>query len=275
MVIDMRAEMIDKGRGRYSRAAYGYLTIGRAYHHTAVAWLRPNATEADERNHVLMIDQYHYGKGWGGFGYNGIVFPSGRAYFCGDWDGARAHVSSRNHQLDGICFAGLMVGGVEPTEAALIGARELRALSVAAHGELPEAGHGAWALPAYPTSCPGTDYGEAWIPKIPTAGDGDEEDEVPTQAEYDALVAKVAKLEARTKDYVRFAGTNSIYEVVGDTLVGVPDWESYTDQAEDPVMERVVIERGTPEWARYTSNYRVTYRSMPPAMLVQTRPNDD
>ena len=94
---------------------------------------------------------------------------------CGDWDGARAHVSSRNHELDGICFAGNFVG-TEPTDAALAGARLLRDLSVEAHGEAPEAGHGSWALAVYPTSCPGDDYGAAWIPKIATAGDDEEED---------------------------------------------------------------------------------------------------
>jgi len=164
-LIDMRHEVIDGGVGRYSRTDNGYVTIGRAYHHTAVLWLRPDATEVEERNHVHVIDQYHHGKGWGGFGYNGIVFPSGRAYFCGDWDGARAHVSSRNHELDGICFAGIFVGR-EPTDAAIAGARLLRGLSVEAHGEIPEAGHGAWALPQFPTGCPGDDYGENWIPRI-------------------------------------------------------------------------------------------------------------
>lgn len=267
-LIDMRWQMIDRGKGRYSRKANGYKTIGRAWHHTAVMTMRGDATEAEERNHVKMIDRYHYDMGWGGFGYNGIIFPSGRAYWCGDWDGARAHVSSRNHELDGICFAGLFIGGAEPTDAALAGARILRDLSIDAHGELPEAGHGTFALPDFPSACPGDRLGRAWIPKIRTAG---QEVEVPTQDEYNELVKQVEALEGRNIDLIRFQGTDSIFKVMGHILVEVSGWGEYQDQG----GKRVVVMRGTPEYKRYTEGYGIWFKQMPKELLKQTRVKDD
>ena len=122
------------------------------------------------------------------------------------------------------------------------------------------------------------EFDDVWLAQLtapPAPPAPPEEDEVPTQAEYNALVAKVAALEKRTVDYVRFQGTNSVYEVTGHTLNAVSGWEEYGDQTEDRIKERKVIMRGTPEYKRYAEEYEVTYHRMPSEKLKQVRPNDD
>lgn len=160
---DVQSRMADKGKGRYARAANGNPTIGLAWHHTAVLYALDGATPEQEWAHIQTIEQYHIAQGWRTFGYHGIVFPSGRAYLTGDLDGARAHVASRNHELVGFCLAGRFDGDAVPSALQLAGARLLRRMFVTWYGQpRDEKGHTEWALPEYPTNCPGPRRA-AWI----------------------------------------------------------------------------------------------------------------
>ena len=132
--------------------------IGIAIHHSVSGlqfFTAAAMTPEDELNHIRMIDIYHASQGWGGFGYHLAPFPSGRLYLCGDLDGARAHVASRNHELRGIVFIGDFTAR-DPGPAQLAaGAEAVAQVRQAAGRPLALAGHRTWALPEYPTSCPG------------------------------------------------------------------------------------------------------------------------
>lgn len=131
--------------------------IGIAVHHTAGS----NAvqSEADERATIQAIDRQHVGQDFGGFGYHGIVFQSGRAYRCGD--GQRAHVAKRNHELRGWALHGTFTN-VQPGEAQLNGLREVLLDERARFGNLPIKGHREWALPGDGTKCPGLVVPRDW-----------------------------------------------------------------------------------------------------------------
>jgi hypothetical protein len=124
--------------------------IGIAIHHTVGNNLVQS--EADERAVIAAIDRQHVAQGFGGFGYHGIVFPSGRAYFCGS--GQRAHVARRNHELRGWVFSGTFVSEL-PTPEAFDGMREALLAERAQFGDVPIQGHREWALPGEGTACPG------------------------------------------------------------------------------------------------------------------------
>lgn len=176
-MIDARA-YVTNPQGRY-KVPWSDV-IGIAVHHS-VTWLgaeaRVGATQGDELAHIREIDAYHVSQGWGGFGYHIAVFPSGRVYLCGDLDGARAHVASRNHELRGIVLIGDF-SQEDPTQLQLRGAViGIAGVRVAAGRDLPVAGHRTWALPQYPTSCPG-DRLAARVQELNLIG---EEDDMPEE----------------------------------------------------------------------------------------------
>lgn len=129
--------------------------IGHAIHHTVTMMLSPNATQQDEINQIQAIDAYHVDQGFGGFGYHTITFPSGRSYLTGTWNRARAHVMYRNHELVGSVAAGTFTNDLAPP-AIVEGLREcVIAARVIFRREMPVRGHGTWADPRSPSSCPG------------------------------------------------------------------------------------------------------------------------
>lgn len=131
--------------------------IGFAIHHS----VGNNAvqSEADEMATIRAIDRQHVNQSFGGFGYHYIIFPSGRAYHCGE--GQRAHVASRNHELRGIVMSGTFTD-VQPTEAALQTLRGVLLHERARFGQLPVKGHREWALPGEGTACPGVIVPRDW-----------------------------------------------------------------------------------------------------------------
>ncbi len=131
--------------------------IGIAIHHT----VGNNAvqSEAEERATIRAIDQQHVAQDFGGFGYHGIVFPSGRAYFCGS--GQRAHVKGRNHELRGWVFSGTFTNE-QPTVAAFEGMKEALLAERRQFGPVPIMGHREWALPGEGTACPGIIVPRDW-----------------------------------------------------------------------------------------------------------------
>lgn len=129
--------------------------IGVAVHHSVgVNYVQ---AEADERATIRAIDLQHVAQRFGGFGYHYIVFPSGRAYKCGE--GQRAHVAGRNHELRGVCMSGTFTNE-QPTEAAMNGLREV--LRTEAFIAPVVKGHREWALPGEGTVCPGVIVPRDW-----------------------------------------------------------------------------------------------------------------
>ena len=85
---------------------WGYNDLSIVIHHTAVLFPAANMTMADEMNHIRVIHLYHKSKGWGGFGYHLIIFPSGRTYYVVDLHRWGAHVANQNNRRFGIVAAG-------------------------------------------------------------------------------------------------------------------------------------------------------------------------
>lgn len=129
--------------------------IGLAVHHSVSGQkIGEDATEAIELAHIRVIDQYHVSINFGGFGYHACVFPSGRAYQCGDLDSQRAHVAGRNHELLGV----VLIGDFSDH---LPGAKQQAGLGVVLNEftaylgrEVPIKGHTDWALAGEPSGCP-------------------------------------------------------------------------------------------------------------------------
>ena len=104
-----------------------------AVHHTAVdprtgegeSLLLPASEMSmeDELNHIAVIHLYHKSRGFGGFGYHIIVFPSGRAYLVTPLNQWGAHVAGENDHLWGIAFAGNFYSDL-PGEPQIAGGRE-------------------------------------------------------------------------------------------------------------------------------------------------------
>ena len=154
-MIAVRLEITNVFSGRYTLDPAR--VIGIAIHHTVsggdFADDIPDSPEA-ELAHLKAIDVYHVAQGWGGFGYHLAVFSSGRLYYCGSITSARAHVASRNHELIGVAFVGNFSDRM-PTWEAIQAGREAIAFIRATYGPIPVHAHGYWALPQYPTACPG------------------------------------------------------------------------------------------------------------------------
>lgn len=152
MILDATNEVTNPSGNRPQDPAQ---VIGIAIHHT----VGNNAvqSEVDERATIRAIDRMHVTQGFGGFGYHYIVFPSGRAYHCGE--GMRAHVAGRNHELRGVVMSGTFVSEL-PTDAAMEGLREV--LITEAFIAPVIKGHREWALPGEGTACPGIIVPRDW-----------------------------------------------------------------------------------------------------------------
>mgnify|MGYP001566569674 CR=1 FL=1 len=174
-------------------------TDGISIHHsvTSAADIDINlsgSTEDEEKSLIIQINAYHRDiQGWScGFGYNAIVFPSGRVYTVGKCGGQRAHVAGKNHILAGIVMAG-NYSGVRPTQALMEGvARWIYAMDAEYNNsnKLPVGGHRWWASASDATACPG-DMGIAAIDDILLLVDGEMEENVSTQQEFDDLKKEV------------------------------------------------------------------------------------
>ncbi len=225
-MIDARAYVTNPA-GRY----YSPLSdvIGIAIHHS-VTWgdvINPEGhTEDQEIQHIVQIDDYHASQGWGGFGYHLASFPSGRLYLCGDLDGARAHVASRNHELRGVVFIGDFTSR-DPGPAQLAAGAEAVALVRQAAGRpLALAGHRAWALPEYPTSCPGDRLAGRLSELEPTPEEDDMPD--PVFVQPNGLTAQVGILGAHRIGNPNhaaglIAGGAKRVEVPDGTIETIPD----------------------------------------------------
>lgn len=155
MILDAR-DLVTNPEG--NRPQDPNLVIGLAVHYTVGQNIVQ--TEAEERAVIRAIDRQHVGQDFGGFGYHGITFPSGRSYYCGD--GQRAHVAKRNHQLRGWALHGTFTEQL-PGPAQFAGLREALTAERSRFSWLvPIKGHREWALPGEATQCPGLVVPRDW-----------------------------------------------------------------------------------------------------------------
>lgn len=160
-MIDFRDDIPSGRTGRYPLDPAA--VIGIAIHH-CVGHVDPAWAQAAEEQHLYVIDAQHIGQGFGGFGYHLAAFPSGRVYYCGDLGFARAHVASRNFELIGVALMGAFTA-VPPPDAQLRAAAEAVAFVRQAYPGVLVAGHRQWALPQFPTACPGDTFAD-WVPGL-------------------------------------------------------------------------------------------------------------
>ena len=137
-------------------------TNGLANHHSVTG--QHYATMAAEVEHIKAINAYHIQQEYGGFGYNGIVFESGRVYVVGNGLGGRAHVAYRNHELEGLCWVGNFQANNVPL-GIILGAARWHVAKFRQHGLKPVRGHREWAVAGWETACPGAN-GMAAIPIV-------------------------------------------------------------------------------------------------------------
>lgn len=144
--------------------------VGIAIHHS-VTGASAQWTQEQDLAHLRGIDNYHQSIGYGLFGYHMATFPSGRVYLCGALNGQRAHVARRNHELIGIVNIGDFSSKL-PSEVQLRACAEAIKFTQATlvnnggNPDVPIKGHTEWAVPDWPTACPGMLKGFDWTPYL-------------------------------------------------------------------------------------------------------------
>lgn len=134
------------------------LILGKAGHHSVSGgtfFMAGQTTPADEINHIKMIDQYHVSINLGGFAYHACAFPSGRAYQTGNFNGVRAHVWGRNHELLGWVLIGDYSDQLPSAGGLAAMAKCEWAFDAYLSRDVPLRGHTDWALEGHGTACPG------------------------------------------------------------------------------------------------------------------------
>ncbi|KKN29539.1 hypothetical protein LCGC14_0842970 [marine sediment metagenome] len=136
-----------------------------AIHHTVTFFLRPDATVEEELAHIDMIHRYHLSKGWGGFAYHLISFPSGRVYHVVPLTQWGAHVHAENDHLHAIVVAGDFTDRV-PVLAQQEGVVEgIRLIYATLGRQVSIRPHRSWNVLTYPTACPGATW-QQWVPGL-------------------------------------------------------------------------------------------------------------
>lgn len=178
-------------------------------HHTVTFFLRPDALVAEELNHIQMIHLYHESKGFVGFGYHYIVFPSGRAYLVTSLKQWGVHTKENNDHLWGIAAAGDFAT-VLPNDFQRDGVTDCITACYEYRGKrLPVRGHKDYTL----TNCPSRWY-EILNELIP------EEEEMDFSDEQKAYLAD---LEARIGRGIAWAVANG--GMSADMKRGDPGWK--------------------------------------------------
>lgn len=118
----MRVEVIPRTQWGGPSDAPGHPTAGAkrlvVIHHSYRPHRDCGVALAREEADVLGMHEYHKGKGWGGIGYNFLVFQSGNIYEGRGWGRVGAHTVGRNSSSVGICL--VMDGQIHrPTDAAV------------------------------------------------------------------------------------------------------------------------------------------------------------
>lgn len=144
-----------------------------------------DASVQDEINQAKMIHQYHINIGYGGIGYHGLGFESGRSYVTSDYNRWGANVLGHNDHILG--FAGMFGGHVVPSEGvqnALADLIDHADKSYLGTSLRPIGGHRDFIA----TSCPGNPW-EQWVPDLRALI---EEDDMMTDPEILAAITRLA-----------------------------------------------------------------------------------
>jgi len=141
-----------------------------AIHHTATLYLSPNATPTDEINQIAVIHEYHIRRGFGGFGYHGIAFPSGHAYLITPLDQWGANVANENNHIHGYAAAGTYTTVPPPAQLQAALARLIAAGRRYLQRTVPDRPHRHWGG----TACPGDPWA-AWVPALAALADKEED----------------------------------------------------------------------------------------------------
>ena len=146
------------------------LLKGIAFHHDGVIMVA-GGQSYEGSNLVLDLRRlqaiYSRGvdKSWGGMPYHLVVSPSGRCFYTLDLGCYGAHVARRNHELVGVALMGNFTYA-EPGDLQLCAAARATLAVWGWHRlVLGGRGHREWALPAYPTACPGDTWWR-WQPRL-------------------------------------------------------------------------------------------------------------
>lgn len=186
-----------------------------AIHHTVTFFLKPSATVAEEMAHIGMIHVYHKSKGWGGFAYHLISFPSGRVYLVVPLTQWGAHVRAENDHLEAIVVAGDFTS-VVPTKAQQQGVAEgIRVIYGALGRQVSIRPHRSWGG----TACPG-DTWQQWVPGLTALV---EEDDMPTIDEVRTVVREEIRAERKhSRGVLRGLARFILTGVTTSGLVGNP-----------------------------------------------------
>lgn len=100
-------EIIDRGSWG-ARAGQGE-TLGQVDEVVVHHFWRPSINDvvpAEEESELMRkVEDLHVSNGWSGFGYNFVVFQSGRVYEGRGWGREGAHTQGKNAESVGIAFA--------------------------------------------------------------------------------------------------------------------------------------------------------------------------
>ena len=191
---------------------------GIAIHHTVTLYLSVHATEQDERNQISMIHTYHKSRGWGGFAYHIISFPSGRVYLVVPLTQMGTHVRWQNNHLLGIVVAGNFTS-IVPGKPQQEGVAEgVRLIYTALRREVYIRPHRTWTA----TTCPSNTH-SLWVPGLMALTKEDDmtpEDEKKVQDMITASLRgwigprdkTVARIDGQLHEHIRDAAKHSAGE---------------------------------------------------------------
>lgn len=190
-MIDIRHRIPSGHSGRFTIPNLDEVE-GIAVHHSVSGWVwnpetrkytcrwndAVDVSQEVEVAHLLAIDRWHSlpNNDWGGFGYHVAAFASGRWYYVGSLNTARAHVVGLNKRFNGLVLIGDFTSTV-PCESHLAGAKEGVTFIREFHGRIPVEAHRLIRNQA--TTCPGKTWPQ-WGPKL-------EEEPMEIQDDFAAL----------------------------------------------------------------------------------------
>lgn len=157
-VVDVRHMF--KTEGPAGQPRFQDLLVGVAVHHDGVIMMPGDrdysgSTLNEDLERLGAIHQRGISQGWGGMPYHLVASPNGRCFYTLDLNCYGAHVRKRNHQLVGMALMGNFTFSHPGDFQLCAAASALVAIWGWSGLLLPFKGHREWALPAYPTSCPG------------------------------------------------------------------------------------------------------------------------